>query len=66
MTIRKEKMDLNIIKSKIPKWLKDLKKIFETISKDELLFSRKEVNHEINLKTKKIKSLLLILIRLEE
>ena len=54
------------MESEISKWLKDLKKIFRTISKDELLSNRKEVNHEINLKIKEIKSLLLILIRLKE
>ena len=59
-------MNLNVIKSKISKWLKDLKEIFRTILKDELLLNRKEVNYKINLKTEEIKSLLLILTRLEK
>ena len=59
-------MDLNAIKSKISKWLENLKEIFGTILKDELLSNREEVNHEINLKTKEIKLLLLILTRPEE
>ena len=40
--------------------------MFRTISKGELLFSRKEVNYEIVLKTNEIKPSSLILIRLEK
>ena len=54
------------MKNEISKWLKDLKEIFETILKGELLFNREGVNYEINLKTEEIKPLLLILTRLEE
>ena len=46
--------------------MKDLKKVFETISKEKLLSYRDEINYEIILKTKKIKSLSLISIRLEK
>ena len=66
LTIRKEKMNLNIIKNEISKWLKDLKEVFKTISERELLFSHEEVNYEINLKIKEIKSSLQISIKLEK
>ena len=64
--MRKKKIEFNIIKNKIFEWLKDLKEMFETILKKELLFSRKEVNYEITLKTNKIKSSSLIFIRLKK
>ena len=54
------------MKNEISKWLEDLKEVFGTISEDELLSSRKKVDHEINLKTKKIKSSSLILIKLKK
>ena len=44
----------------------NLKEVFEIISKKKLSFYRNKVNYKITLKTKKIKSLLLILIRLEK
>ena len=59
-------MNLNVIKNEISKWLKDLKKVFETILKRELSFNREEVNHEITLKIKEIKSSSLIFVRLKE
>ena len=62
----KEEIKFNILKSKIFKWLKDLRKVFEEILKRELPSYRNEVNYEIILKIKKIKSLLLISIRLEK
>ena len=64
--MEKEKIEFNIIKNKISKWLKNLKKVFETISKEKLLSSRKRVDHEITLKTNEIKSSSLISIRLEK
>ena len=66
LTIREKKMNLNVMENEISKWLKDLKKVFETISEKELLSSCKEVDYKITLKTKEIKSLLLILTRLKE
>ena len=54
------------MKNEILEWLKNLKEVFKIISKKKLLFSRERVDHEITLKTKKIKSLLLISIKLEE
>ena len=59
-------MKFNIIKDEISEQLKDLKKVFKTISKEELSSRRYEVNYEITLKTERIKSLLLILTRLEK
>ena len=59
-------MNLNVIKSKIFKWLKELKKVFETILERELSFSYKEVNYEIILKIEEIKSSSLILTKPEE
>ena len=59
-------MNLNVIENEILKWLKDLKEVFETILERKLLFSRREVNYKINLKTKEIKLLLLILTRSEK
>ena len=59
-------MEFNVIKHEISEWLKNLKKIFKTIFERELLLSYERVDHEITLKIKKIKSLSLILIRLEE
>ena len=59
-------MNLNVIENEISEWLKDLKKVFETILKRELLSSYEEINHKINLKIKEIKSLLLIFIRLKK
>ena len=66
VTVSRKKMKFNVLKSKISEWLKDLKKVFETILEGELSSSRDEVNHEITLKTKEIKSLLLIPIRSKE
>ena len=65
-TITKERMKFNVLKNEIPKWLKDLKKVFGTIFERELSSRRKEMNHEIILKTKKIKPSFLILIRSKE
>ena len=59
-------MKLNVIKNEILEWLEDLKEIFKIILKEKLLFSRENVNYEITLREKKIKSLLLISIRLEK
>ena len=59
-------MKFNVLENEISKWLKDLEKVFRKISKKELSSSRNRVNHEIILKTKKIKSLLLISIQLEK
>ena len=66
MTIRKEKVKLNTMRNEIPDWLENLKKMFKTISKKELLLSRKKVDYKITLKIKEIKSSLLISIKLEE
>ena len=66
MTIKEEKVKLNTMKNEIFDWLKDLKKVFETILKEKLLLSREKINYKIILKTKEIKSLLLISIRLKE
>ena len=54
------------MKNEISNWLKNLKEIFEIILEGQLLLSREEVDYEITLKTDKIKSLSLILIRLKE
>ena len=59
-------MKFNVLKNEILEQLKDLKKIFGIILERKLLFSYKEVDHEITLKTKKIKLSLLIFIRSEE
>ena len=66
MTIKKEKVKLNTIKNEISNWLRDLKKVFETISEEELPLSREEVDYKITLKTKEIKLLSLIVTRSEE
>ena len=55
-------MKFNILKNKISKQLKNLRKVFNEISKRKLLLYYNEVNYEITLKTEKIKPLLLILI----
>ena len=62
----KEKMEFYVLENEIPEWLKDLKKIFETISERELSSSRVGVDHEIILKTETIKSSSFILIRSKE
>ena len=59
----KKKMKFNIIKNKILEWLKDFKKVFGTISKEELLLYRERIDYEITLKTDKIKPSSLISIR---
>ena len=64
--VTKEEMRFNVLESEISEWLKDLRGIFETISEEELLSRRDEVNYEITLKTKKIKPSLLISIRSEK
>ena len=56
----REKIKFNVLKSKILKWLKNLKKVFETIFEEELPSSRDKVDHEIILKIKEIKPSLLI------
>ena len=56
-------MKFNVLESKILEWLKNLKKVFKTISERELLSRRNEVDYEITLKTEKIKSSLLIFTR---
>ena len=66
MTIKEEKMKLNVMENEIPDQLKDLTEVFKTILEGELSLSYEEVNHEIKLKTKKIKSSPLISIRLKE
>ena len=58
----KKEIKFNILENEIFEWLKDLKEIFEIISKRKLLFYRDEINYEIILKIKKIKLLLLIFI----
>ena len=59
IVINKE-MEFNVLENEILKWLKDLKEVFETLSKRELLLYRNEIDHEIILRIKKIKFLLLI------
>ena len=59
-------MKFNVLKNEILEWLNDLRKVFETILERELSPRRKRVNHEITLKIKKIKSSLLISIRLKK
>ena len=59
-------MDLNVMESEIPEWLEDLRKVFGTISEEELLFSHEGVDYEITLKINEIKSSLLISIRLKK
>ena len=59
-------MKFNVLKNEISKWLKNLKRVFETISKRKLLSYYERIDYEITLKTEKIKSLSLISIRLEE
>ena len=59
-------MKFNIMENEILEWLKDLKEVFKTISKRELLLYRKGIDHEIILKTDKIKSSSLILTRFEK
>ena len=64
--VTKEEMKFNVLKNEILEQLKDLKEVFETISERELPSRRYEVDHEIILKTEKIKLLLLIPTRLEK
>ena len=59
-------MKFSTLENEILEWLKDLKRVFETILKEELSSHRDGVNHEITLKIKKIKFSLLISIRSEE
>ena len=59
-------MEFNVLENEILEWLEDLKKVFKEISERELSSHRNGVNYEITLKIDKIKSLLLIPIRLEE
>ena len=66
MVIKKEKVKFNILKNQILEWLDDVKEVFGTILERELLSSRERVDHEITLINNKIKSFLLIPIRLEE
>ena len=66
LTIKEEKIDLNVMKNEILKWLENLKKVFETILEGKLLLSRERMNYKITLRTEKIKSSLLILIRPEK
>ena len=54
------------MENEISEWLKDLKEVFETISEEKLSSYRKEIDHEITLKTDRIKSSSLISIRLKE
>ena len=65
-SVTKEKIGFNTLENEIPKWLKDLRKIFEEISERELSPYRDGVDHEITIKTEKIKSSPLISIRLEK
>ena len=66
VTIKKERMKFNVIENEIFKWLENLKEIFKIILEGKLSFSYERVNYEITLKTREIKSLLLILIRLKK
>ena len=59
-------MEFNVMKNEVFEWLNDLKKVFETIIEEELLFNRDKVNYEITLRKEEIKPFSLILIRLEE
>ena len=62
----KKEIKFNTLENEILEWLKDLKKVFETIFERELLSRRHEVNYEIILKIKKIKSSSLISTRSKE
>ena len=62
----KEKVEFNVLENEILKCLKNLKKVFETISEEKLSSNRDEINYEIILKTKRIKSSSLIFIRSKE
>ena len=62
----KKGMEFNVLENDILKQFENLKKVFEEISKEELLSHRNGVDHEIILKIKKIKSLLLISIQLKK
>ena len=66
MIIKEKKIEVNVIKNEISKWLKDLKKIFETILERKLLLNYEKVNYEIILKIKEIKSSSLIPIKLKK
>ena len=66
VTVTKKEIKFNVLENEILEWLKDLKKVFETILKRKLSSRRYEVNYEITLRIEKIKSSLLILIRLEK
>ena len=59
-------MKFNVLENEILERLENLKKVFETISKKKVSSHYDEVNYEITLKTKKIKSSSLISIRLEK
>ena len=62
----RNKIEFNILENEILERLKDLKEVFKDISKRELLFHCYEMNYEIILKIEKIKSSLLIFIRLKK
>ena len=64
--MEKKRIEFNMMKNEILEWLKDLKEVFETRLKEELLLSRERVDYEITLKTNEIKSSSLIFIRLEK
>ena len=64
--ITKKEIRFNVMKNEILKWLKDLKEVFKEILERELLPYRDEVDHEIIIKTKKIRPSLLISIRSKE
>ena len=66
VTVTKKEIKFNVLKNEISKQLKNLKKVFEIIFEKKLSSRRYEINYEITLKIEKIKSLLLILIRLEK
>ena len=66
VTVTKKEMEFNVWKNEIPEWLKDLKEVFEEILEGKLPSHYREVDHEITLKTDKIKPSLLISIRSEE
>ena len=66
VNLKKKKIEFNVIKSEIFEWLKNLREVFKIILERELLFSREEIDHEIKLKTEKIKPSSLILIKSEE
>ena len=54
-TVTKEGIGFNVLENEIPEWLEDLKEVFEEIPEGELPPHRDGVDHEITIKTEKIK-----------